>query len=495
MPPTWEAFKRAVRKVDRDSLLVEAAAATALIAQAGLPPEAARFGMTPWNIADVARTALAWGGFNRPEANAKTLLQLCNLDAQLVDEDTSDDSARLARVLTRIMFEQFSGQRSEMPEVARTILLFGSAAEHPQGFAPEAMTPGWFEAILDGVTVDEYVEAIFVVSAVAMQREGRFSPEQLDLPDFKELDDVFSRAGVRAVFEKCLVTSVGEFKRANRAFQDRLPAPLRKYAFNPLAQTPFIEGIADVPIAPWGQAVIRKALPPAVYHLALPVFGESFTRDLGGVFQHYTGRQLELVRGVREVLPEVRYGTKRDRRDSCDWFLDLPEMTVLIECKARQPIESLRVGGPDWLSSVEGSIGKGINQLNRSNTDFPRIALEQPSLDPAKPRVGLVVTLEPFYVNQNWMMWDYLPKADLPISVVSIRELEQLVLLDADEMTLTLKEAAAAAGQHNAMLLDAAASNLVGRENPLLGSTFESFGLFDRADAAARRLAVDVHPS
>ena len=141
--PTWGEFKSAIRLVDRDSLLVQAAAATATIARDGIPDGWARLGMSAWNIADVARTAIAWGGFQRPEANIETLGRLCNLNVQLADESASTDAdsrETLVRIITRLFFQQFPGQRSALAEVARTILLFGSAAEYPQGFVPEAMS-------------------------------------------------------------------------------------------------------------------------------------------------------------------------------------------------------------------------------------------------------------------------------------------------------------------------------------------------------------------
>jgi len=229
------------------------------------------------------------------------------------------------------------------------------------------------------------------------------------------------------------------------------------------------------------QAIIAKALPPAIYHLALRALGDGFTHDLGAVFQHYAGRQLALVEGEGQVFPEVVYRLPAGQVASCDWFLDLPGLLVLIECKARQPIESLRTGGADWLDSIEGSISKGITQLSRSARDIAAISSANPQLDTRKPRVGLVVTLEPFYLNQNWPMWDQLPKADFPVGVLSIGELESLVLLSTDELTKELSDAAASS-QHNVMLLAQAIAAADRRENPLLVSTWDSIGLFGRAD-------------
>lgn len=132
------------------------------------------------------------------------------------------------------------------------------------------------------------------------------------------------------------------FKTEHRKWQDPLPSSQKKYAFNPLQDKPFIEIAENVMIAPWMQAILMKALPPSIYHLARNAHGDAFTRDLGHVYQHYVGRQLQLVAGERVVIPEMAYGPRKGRQDSCDWLLDPPGLLVLIECKARQPIESLR---------------------------------------------------------------------------------------------------------------------------------------------------------
>jgi len=490
-PPTWDKFKSAVRKIDRDSLLVHAAATSALLASDEIPEDLRRRGFTPWNVADVARTALAWGRFQAKRADSETLLRLANMNVQITDAPPAeiDPSERLARILARIFFEQFPSQRSDLAEFARTILLFGSAAETPHNFNPEAMTQGWFENAADGLTLDEYVESIFLISVVAISNNGQFDPSWLDGPQFKPIGDLVSLEALRKTFRDRLLTTVGGFKAANRASQASLPDNEKKFAFNPLDDKPFIADVAAAPITPAVHAVIAKARPPAIYHLGVEAYGVAFTRDLGHVFQHYTGRQLELISGDRTVLPEVPYGPRKERLDSCDWFLDLPGLLVLIECKARQPIESLRTGGADWLQSVEGSIGKGIRQLNRSNAHIDRISDASEAIDRTKRRVGLVVTLEPFYLNQNRFVWDRLGARDLPIGVISISELESLVCLDAEELAQVLTDAANTAVEGALLLVDAlntvAATD---RENSLLVETWDAVGMFTRLDGVAESL-------
>lgn len=490
MPPTWDQFKAAVRKHDRDSLLITAAGLSAAIARDEMPEAASKYGINPWNLASVARTALAWSGFQRPAPTSQDVIRLCTMDANISDEaafatDGEDQSGRLGKLMARMFFEQFPGQRSVLGEVARAILLFGSASELPPGFVPEAMKTDWFESIAGGLSFDEYIAAVFLIYVDTQTNKGVFDPRWLDGPRFTELDGLIELDAVRRTFNDFLVTTPDAFKAENRRWQDPLPSPQKKYAFNPLQDKPFIELTGGVPVAPWSQAILMKALPPSIYFMGLRAYGEAFAHDLGQVFQHYVGRQLRLVKGTSTVMPEGAYGPRTQRRDSCDWFLDLPGLLVLIECKARQPIESLRTGSNDWMRSVEDSIHKGITQLNRSNRDINAIASEIAGIDPNKPRIGLIVTLEPFYVNNSPWLQEKLPVAEFPVGVISIGELETLVAVEAERLATALQEAPRRA-DNQIMLLTPAIDLASVPENELLVATWESLPFFRRlADSVA----------
>lgn len=491
MPPTWEQFKAAVRKHDRDSLLIIAARMTAAIARDDVPESFRKYGLNPWNLASVARTALAWSSFQRPTPTAEQFLFLCSMDANLSDEVSLssggvEHTVRLGKLFSRIFFEQFPGQHSVLAEVARSLLLFGSASEAPPGFQPKAMKPHWFEAVSNGLSLDEYVGSIFLIAVAVQLNDGIFDLRWLDEPQFAELGDVINLPAVRRIFTDLLVTTPADFKAENRKCQEPLPSPQKKYAFNPLQDKPFIEIAENVTIAPWAQAVLMKALPPSIYHLARNTYGDDFTGDLGHVYQHYVGRQLQIIEGKKAVIPEVSYGPRKDRRDSCDWFLDLPGLLVLVECKARQPIESLRTGGDEWLRSVEGSINKGIAQLCRSNNDIVLIAAENSALDPNKKRVGLVVTLGSFFVNNNPMLQEQLPSADFPVGVISIGELESLVNSDADTIAATLL-AAPRRSENQLMLLAPDSDVPIEKFNQLLVDTWDSIPFFQRIEEYSER--------
>lgn len=481
---SWVDFKRVIRKVDRDSLLEQCAIASSLIAQDRAPERWTVEGVTQWNIADVARTALAWGQFNRPKADLDTLRRLCNLNVQIVDERGSSDvdpGDRVSRMLTRSLFEQFPGQSLPMVEVARSLLLFGDVAEKYDNFKPRVMKAGWFELATNGLSLHEYVESVVMSHLLATAGQGRISLDLLGSPEIREILGETPSQVVRRTLDEQMTTTLDEFKTINREFQGRKPDSMKKFAFNYLTAKPFVSGVGPSPIAPSMQNVISKAFPPAIYHIGLERYDEAFSEDLGRVFEEYTGHQLAQIEGESAAVPEVTYRLGRNKVASCDWILDLPNLQVLIECKARQPIESLRVRDESWLNPIEGSINRGIGQLNRSHENIEKIALASNFVDPLKQRIGLVVTLEPFYVSQNWKVWDHLQTSTLPVGVISVSELESLVLLNADDLSESLRLAVETSvedtGRTGLLLMNNPIDAARGRENPLLRAARESLSI------------------
>lgn len=486
---TWDHFKSSVRKADRTALLVEAASTTARMSREGSDPTESRQGMTPWAVADVARTSLAWGQRRHDAWGPDTLKILCNKNLQLTNQGMEADRAEglgVARTLRRTFFEQFPGQRSAHPEIARTLLLFGDVAEHPENLRPKIMTPGWFERLMGGHALSDYIGAVLMISSLAQHNHGVFAPQLLDVANQLSLEHVVPADVLSYVFENQLVTTLDQFKIDNAEAQGSRPDPQKKFAFNPLTVRPFVRGVTPYPIAPWIHAIDQRAYPPAIYFLATKQHGQSFGNDFGYVFQHYIGRQLSVVDDARRLMPEVRIGGKSNSLDTCDWFLDLPGVLVLIECKARQPDEALKLTGFDRESKVSKSIGKGIHQLNKSHARIAEVAALDPRIDATKPRVGLVVTLEPFYFNQGWELRDGLEPAQFPVGVLSADELEQITLLDAAKLSVLLLDASSAS-EDNILVLDNCLEAADGRANPLLKATWESMQIFDRIDKAENR--------
>lgn len=484
-----------MRKINRNALLVAAARQTADTARRefegrGAVLADARVGLAPWLIGDVARTSLAWGEYKKRTWHPDTLQALCSVNHQLMNEGLRADIADgvgTGRTLRRMFFEQFRHQRSERQETARAMLLFGPGVEYPEGRKPSVMTTGWFERLMGGWTLEEYIETVIMIASLAQNNGGVFAPNLLVGAQRETVDRLLSFELLTYVFENQLLTNVADFRHANAQWQDARPDAVKKFAFNPLVKWPFVTGVAASPIAPWAQVIDQRAYPPAIYHLAMDQHKTAFSGDFGYVFEHYIGRQLRLIEGA-VVMPEVRYGPANSSDDSCDWFLDLPGVLVVIECKARQPDEALRVSGFDEDALVARTVNKAICQLNRSNANIANISHSLPKLDVTKPRVGLIVTLEPFYFNQDIRARDGMLDADFPVGVASADELESLVLLSAAELSNAFLQARRQS-ENNIMLLTDAVKLASGRENPLLSHAWESMPIFDRIDVARERVA------
>ncbi len=98
-------------------------------------------------------------------------------------------------------------------------------------------------------------------------------------------------------------------------------------------------------------------------------YDNAMCRTLGTLFERYTGKQLELLPHVEgELLPEFKYGTKKDCRDSTDWILVRDgRLPVLFECKAREStLDVQRYADREQLrGEIKKAIGKAGKQLAR----------------------------------------------------------------------------------------------------------------------------------
>lgn len=94
-------------------------------------------------------------------------------------------------------------------------------------------------------------------------------------------------------------------------------------------------------------------------------YGEGFARDLGHLFEQYIGRQLRLLPGS-QVLGEVTYGPRNDRRKTVDWIVILPEVVLVVEVKSAIPTEPVRLGTPEAAGAVLVKLGKAFKQIDVS---------------------------------------------------------------------------------------------------------------------------------
>ncbi|MET4158454.1 hypothetical protein [Agromyces sp. PvR057] len=477
-PTPYAKYKSAVRAFDIGSIVEACGRKSAEIERLAMPPSAT-FPFTQWALMDIARVAIAYGRPSGKTIADHDLAQLCQFHLNIDDPITRGDSAGVAGALLRMSHEQFLGQVDVLPAFARTLLLFGTDASWPVGKSPTVMVDDWFEQSF-GMDVDTYVAGIFIAFTAAASNGGRFDLDLLQGDAFERIRATFSNERVRNVFDRHLSVDIASFKQLNRDAERRTRADLQKHSFNPLRDKPFITDIGVVPIAPNVRAIVDKISPLSIFYRAIKTFGNSFATDLGHVFEAYVGKQLELLSGGL-VLPEVRYWEGKNRQDSIDWFLQVGEFLVLVECKSTRPDEHVRLGDAAYLESLERQIGKGIAQINRSNAHFQVICAAEPRLAGTHQRVGVVVTLEDHFAATSPSVRADLTAADIPTVVLSIRELEQFMTLSVNELEGLVSQAVGRCGADNVLPLWIGDATGAG-PNPIIAAAFDAFEVMRLVD-------------
>jgi hypothetical protein len=415
-------YRQRVRRYKPSSLvpLVAAAAARYWQRQDWLNSPYCKY--TPWALADAARVSLALGNEHRPDATGQDLLQVLNAYSRFDDPFLRDKDAH--GFLLRMAGQQMTWQVPEYETVARTAAIFEQA---PALQPMECLRPGW-DTELFRCTLREYVRTAQLAWASAISCAGRFDPAVFDTSDGKLIARHVGRDTVTRVLGAHFAASVARFRAdgqeaAARAGRD---GRLRRFTSNPLRSHPLLTGFGAGYLCPVPYLALAKATPWGVYFTGLSRYGEGFARDLGHLFEQYIGRQLRLLPGA-QVLGEVTYGPKNDRRKTVDWIVILPEAVLLVEVKSAIPTEPVRLGTPEAAGAVLAKVGKAFRQID---VTAQLIADKDPVLAavPAgRPVLGLAVTLEPFHIANA--RFDLFPATRTPVTVADAAEIENLATI------------------------------------------------------------------
>jgi len=169
--------------------------------------------------------------------------------------------------------------------------------------------------------------------------------------------------------------------------------------------------------------------PAAVYYAGVknlePKDLDSFTQDLGIVFQDYVGRQLKSVSQV-SVLGEIEY--ERGQR-SVDWFVIGDNYVLLIEAKSTRLTQRARMGDERLSEDVDRCIGDAYRQINRTERLIEEGHPAFADIPKDVPRYGVVVTLEPYWASTNPFFHRLIPTSTIRTSIASSRQLERAVAI------------------------------------------------------------------
>lgn len=417
-------FRQAVRRhapSELISFLSVTAAAKQPLAM-GWDDEWAR-GYPPWVYAAIAREAILYGNeHRRARVDEEAFRQLRNLMTESHDAHPDRDE-NLVAMLGGYAYEQFPYQTSIMEEIARPYLLMTAGTGDGSGQPPAA---GW-EHLLGG-TIDQALGASFIIY-VGVMRNGFFDPRWFAEKWFAPISEVVPVRVARAVLD-LLTATVGEAKADGKA-APTLPPHLQRFAYNPLIRTPLIDLGDGLRYAPQPQFILRAMSTENLYYRGIRKWADAnFAATLGMQVQDYTGRQLRHT-GQLQVLDEFRWHkNKTGGIDSSDWFLITPQLTVLIECKSARMSMAAKAGSTDGLSRANAVLGKAYKQLKANADEIRRGNPAYSHVPSDRPLVGLVVTAEPFYMANSRPVRTTLPDPGMPVLTVSLREIEQLSVLE-----------------------------------------------------------------
>jgi hypothetical protein len=276
-PLSYETFKQRVRRFPRPLLLRGLAETSAVLERSRLSsdPRPASPAVTEFTVAGVARTSLVAGNEYRSlPVTQKVVEQLCHDFIQVDDPDVGKGS--LSRILTKIAFEQFGVQYSQMENLGRTVALFTDHAASVQG----APTPADWTALL-GVDLHQFMRIGFVAYAVMVNSKGSVARNGLFTPDRAPRFAPLTSDQAMDVLDKHLIWTLHQHAEYIR--EKEVP-DREKWSPNSLQARPLVAIDNDL-VAPAALYMIERITPIGLYYIAVDAWGKKFTDALGHMFE------------------------------------------------------------------------------------------------------------------------------------------------------------------------------------------------------------------
>ena len=180
------------------------------------------------------------------------------------------------------------------------------------------------------------------------------------------------------------------------------------YSFHPLRQFPLIA------VAGGGQhlcpipGLLARRFTDGLY-FDLGRGKNVLSRELGPAFQAYVGDVLEAsASAAYDILPEERYGSSKQPRDTVDWLIEDDEGVLFLECKVLRlgNVARERMTPLESIDEQYRKVAKAIGQLYATLTDA--LAGLYPSWSRNdKPIYPVLVTMD------DWQIFTHVGRGDL----------------------------------------------------------------------------------
>ncbi len=326
------------------------------------------------------------------------------------------------RVLSRVAYQQMPYQMSPAESLARSLCLFG---DDPR-FGEPVFEEGRWETIL-GVPLEEFLMIAFIMYAAAIHNPGGILRETLLAPNVRPAFEPVGAERALQVVDSWLARPVADLARLG---QEMIPDPNDLWRFNPFYEWPMAIMGDGTYVTPSPLGVLQRFGPQGLYFVgrdavdadASPDAFRAFTKDLGQRFERYIGVQLGFIQHA-QLHPEIVFD---DDQKSVDYFIETPEVLVLVEAKSAAPNIDTRSGIFPDNGDVERNIQRACKQITKSAALIEQGHPDFPALNSRQMR-GLVVTREPYFNLPLPFLTDVVQPASIPTTIVSSQQLEAVM--------------------------------------------------------------------
>jgi hypothetical protein len=419
---SYNDFVRNVRRFSQLDLL-RRVAKTAAALPIDATPSSANYRQTPpWALAAIVNVSICRGNkFRHTLTTDKHISRLCNIYNNLgSDELNHPIIGQPLNLLVRTAYEQFPYQQTGYHELARASAFFDLYSGRKK---LEVIGANTIEQLL-GATPKTSAGVAMLLFVSTIKNEGIFNPGWMQQGSFTEILEVISSDQILSVLKSSFSVDFSEFK-AMASNSVEIPL-LERYMFNPLTSKPLVLLDDGLYISPVPQLILNKLSPLELYYQGLRQFGEPFTRDMGELLEDYTGRQLrEIPDSV--TLPEIIYQQGKKQLKSVDWIVIFDNLVLLVEAKATRARLAARAGSEALEENIRKTLGHAFDQIDRTREAIMANVAEFTRVPKDRPFIGIVATLDPWYLANSPWMRELLPSVHTPTIVASIREIEHLV--------------------------------------------------------------------
>lgn len=488
---SWEAarrvryaeFENSVRQYDPTHLLPIMARQSAQMTEFEGFQQAWK-NLAPWTISGIARASIETSRQHREKPiTAEKCRRLAFLFEQV--EVVARDRFELIPFLLGKAHEQSPYQVSAKEDLTRTLSLLLDT-EIPQ--YKNAKSDGDWAEVLGAPLIDAG-RAAMALYAIVREQGGIFHREAMVQKYWEPVKYFVPPTTLFATLDR--LTATVEEARLDALAAPQLVDGLRKYGYNPLIKTPFIQLGDGLVCAPQNQFVLRTFTPDSLFYLGAKTW-KDFPTEFGYRVEAYTGAQLQHT-GELEVLPEIRWG-KKNGNLSVDWFLITPAATILIECKSARMTLSARAGDTTSVTTISQKLSIAYDQLNTTVEEIRSGSSAFAQIPKDRPFIGLVVTAEHCYLANTGAIRAYLPKTELPVLTISLRELEHLAPLPAEVigqalLAITQDPQLYESDLHNSLGPALGGVDITQTRNQLADDAYVKYMMSEPGESQARRSA------